>query len=109
MKRLVGFDGTPSPIPAPLPAPALPRGGDDLAVIHVAEHEPKTDREVQKARKLLAGLGIDAVPIAEEGQPARAICVTAEKHAYDTIVVGRRNLHDAGLVLLGSVAARVVA
>ena len=54
--------------------------------------------------------GIDTLLLMEvSGVPAHAICVAAERHAFDTIVIGRRNLRDAGLVLLGSVAARVVA
>ena len=52
--------------------------------------------------------GIDATPITVMGNPARSICVAAERDGYDTIVVGRRNMGDRGLMLLGSVAARVV-
>jgi nucleotide-binding universal stress UspA family protein len=37
-----------------------------------------------------------------------AICVAAERDEYDTMLVGRRNLHDAGSLRLGMVAARVV-
>ncbi len=57
----------------------------------------------------LSRLGIEAEPLEVAGHAAHAICVEAERRGYDTIVVGRRNLRDAGLVLLGSVAARVVA
>ena len=44
----------------------------------------------------LAERGIDATAFAGEGNPAHAICVAAERDDYDTILVGRRNLRDAG-------------
>jgi nucleotide-binding universal stress UspA family protein len=69
----------------------------------------RDSNELAEARSTLSALGIEAVPLEVSGNPAQAICVEAERHAYDTIVVGRRNLRDAGLILLGSVAARVVA
>jgi nucleotide-binding universal stress UspA family protein len=74
----------------------------------VTEPGEQTDGHLDEARRLLAERGIDATPITAAGSPARAICVTAERDGYDTIVVGRRNVRDARRLLLGSVAARVV-
>jgi nucleotide-binding universal stress UspA family protein len=84
------------------------REGDDLAVIHVVEHGQDHGGHLEDARRLFAECGIDARPIALAGNAARSICVTAERDAYDTIVLGRRNTGDGRLMLLGSVAARVV-
>jgi nucleotide-binding universal stress UspA family protein len=109
MRRLVAYDGSPSARRALLHAAALHRDGDDLALIHVLQDNGEPGLELDEARRTLRALGIEAVPLEVAGNPAHAICLAAECHAYDTIVVGRRNLRDAGLVLLGSVAARVVA
>ena len=80
-----------------------------MSVIHVSERgDDDAGDHLEDACRLLAERGIEATPIAGEGNPARVICVTAERDGYDTIIVGRRNLRDAGLLLLGSVAARVV-
>ena len=58
----------------------------------------------------IGSTAIDATPISlAASNPAQTICMTAERHGYDTIVVGRRNHHDDGRVLLGAVAERVVA
>ena len=109
MRRLVAYDGTASSRRALQHAAELHRAGDELGVVHVSAQHDDVSHHLDDARRSLAELGIDAVPIKAVGSPAQTICVTAERHAYDTIVVGRRNLRDAGLVLLGSVAARVVA
>jgi nucleotide-binding universal stress UspA family protein len=109
MRRLVAYDGSPSAWRALLHAVELHRDGDDLGLIHVVAQGGDSTRELDEARKHLSRLGIEAVPFGVAGAPAHAICIQAERYAYDTIVVGRRNLSDAGLVLLGSVAARVVA
>jgi nucleotide-binding universal stress UspA family protein len=105
---LVAYDGTPSARRALQRAAAMHREGDDVSVIHVVNHGEDHDGHLEEARSLLAERGIEAAPIEAAGNPARAICVTAERDGYDTIVVGRRNRRDAGLLLLGSVAARVV-
>jgi nucleotide-binding universal stress UspA family protein len=107
-RTLVAYDGTPSALRALHRAAAMHREGDDVGVIHVTEPGQHDDGHLDEARRLLAERGIDATPIAAAGSPARAICVTAERDGYDTIVVGRRNVRDAGRLLLGSVAARVV-
>jgi nucleotide-binding universal stress UspA family protein len=109
MRRLVAYDGSSSSRRALLHAAKLHRDGDDLAVIHVVERRGDSGSELDDALGTLASLGIVAVPLEIVGSPARTICLEAERHSYDTIVVGRRNLRDGGLVLLGSVAARVVA
>jgi nucleotide-binding universal stress UspA family protein len=109
MRRLVAYDGSPSSRRALTHATELHRDGDDLGLIHVAGDRDDQCGHLDEACRSLAALGIEAVPFELVGSPARAICLAAERHAYDTIVVGRRNLRDAGLVLLGSVAARVVA
>jgi nucleotide-binding universal stress UspA family protein len=109
MRRLVAYDGSPSAQRALLHAAALHRDGDDLGLIHVNGPHESANGHLDEGCRTLASLGIEAVPIEVSGIPAHAICVAAERHAFDTIVIGRRNLRDAGLVLLGSVAARVVA
>jgi nucleotide-binding universal stress UspA family protein len=109
MRRLVAYDGSPSARRALLHAAELHRSGDELGVIHVVEQLPGSGRQVDDACSTLSSLGIEAEPLEIAGSAAQAICVEAERRGYDTIIVGRRNLRDAGLVLLGSVAARVVA
>jgi nucleotide-binding universal stress UspA family protein len=108
-RTLVAYDGTPSARRALGRAVAMHHEGDDLGVIHVSLHGDDRDGFLAEAHRLFAERGIDASPIAALGNPAHAICVTAERDGYDTIVVGRRNLRDAGRLLLGSVASRVVA
>jgi nucleotide-binding universal stress UspA family protein len=105
---LVAYDGTPSARRALSRAIALHREGASVGLIHVNEHGDDRDGHLAEARGLLAARGIDAESITAAGSPAHAICVAAERDGYDTIVVGRRNLRDAGQLLLGSVAARVV-
>lgn len=108
MRWLVAYDGSPSARRALLHAARLHRDGDDLGLIHVVERREDSSQKLAEAHTTLSSLGINALPLEVSGNPAHAICVAAERHAYDTIVVGRRNPRDAGLVLLGSVAARVV-
>jgi nucleotide-binding universal stress UspA family protein len=78
-------------------------------VIHVIDHEGDHNRHLEDAQRLLTERGIQATSIEATGNAASSICVVAERDGYDTIVVGRRNMGDRGLMLLGSVAARVVA
>ena len=106
---LVAYDGSPSARRALDRAASLHRGGAAFGLIHVREHGPHDDGALEEARLGLAARGIDAQVVQAQGAAARAICVAAERDDYDMIVVGRRNLRDAGLLLLGSVAARVVA
>jgi nucleotide-binding universal stress UspA family protein len=105
---LLAYDGTPSARRALQRAALIHREGDEVAVIHVVEHGNDHDGYLEEAGRLLTERGIAATPIRATGNPARSICVTAERDGYDTIVVGRRNMGDRGLLLLGSVAARVV-
>jgi nucleotide-binding universal stress UspA family protein len=105
---LVAYDGTPSARRALQRAITIRREGDEVAVIHVAEPGEDHNGHLEEAHRLLTERGIEAMPIRVTGNPARSICVTAERDGYDTIVVGRRNVGDRGLLLLGSVAARVV-
>jgi nucleotide-binding universal stress UspA family protein len=109
MRRLVAYDGSPSARRALEHASGLHRSGDAMGLIHVVEQASAGACQLDEARLALAARGIDALPIEVVGNPAHAICMAAERHEYDTIVVGRRNLRDAGLVLLGSVSGRVVA
>jgi nucleotide-binding universal stress UspA family protein len=104
----LAYDGTLSARRALQRAAMIHRAGDEVSVIHVIEPGGDHDGHLAEARRLLAERGIDATPIEATGNPARSICVTAERDGYDTIVVGRRNMGDRGLLLLGSVAARVV-
>jgi nucleotide-binding universal stress UspA family protein len=105
---LIAYDGTPSARRALHRAAMIHREGDAVGVIHVVEPGGEHDGHVDEARRLLTERGIEALPIKAIGSPAHSICVTAERDGYDTIVVGRRNGGDRGLMLLGSVAARVV-
>jgi nucleotide-binding universal stress UspA family protein len=105
---LLAYDGTPSARRALHRAAMIHREGDEVAVIHVLDHGEDDDGHLAEAHRLLTERGIDATPITVMGNPARSICVAAERDGYDTIVVGRRNMGDRGLMLLGSVAARVV-
>ena len=105
---LLAYDGTPSARRALQRAALIHREGDEVAVIHVVEAGEDHNGQLDEARRLLTERGIDASGIGVTGNPARSICVTAERDGYDTIVVGRRNMGDRGLMLLGSVAARVV-
>jgi nucleotide-binding universal stress UspA family protein len=107
-RTLLAYDGSSSARRALQRAAAMHHAGDAVGVIHVSAQGEDTEGHLAEACRLLAESGIEATPIAIEGNPAHGICVTAERDAYDTIVVGRRNLRDAGLLLLGSVAARVV-
>ncbi len=109
MRRLVAYDGSPSARRALDHAAELHRTGDSMGLIHVVEQRGDANGHLEQARRALAARGIEATPLEVVGNPAHAICVEAERREYDTIVVGRRNLRDAGLVLLGSVAGRVVA
>jgi nucleotide-binding universal stress UspA family protein len=80
-----------------------------MGVVYVMEGGNANEGCLDEARRALTGRGIESTPFALTGDPARTICMAAERQGYDTIVVGRRNILDAGLLLLGSVAARVVA
>lgn len=106
---LVAYDGSPSARRALQRAATMHRTGDDVGVIHVSDHGTDVNGQLGAAQHLLAERGIAATLISCGGNPARAICIAAERDQYDTILVGRRNLREAGLLLLlGSVAARVV-
>jgi nucleotide-binding universal stress UspA family protein len=105
---LVAYDGTPSARRALQRAASMHREGDVIALIRVTEGGEPVEAQLEEACALLAEAGIVATSIAVAGSPARTICVTAERDEYDVIVVGRRNLRDAGQLLLGSVAGRVV-
>jgi nucleotide-binding universal stress UspA family protein len=105
---LLAYDGTPSARRALQRAAMIHREGGVVAVIHVLDPGEEDAGSLEEAHRLLTEQGIDATPIRATGNPARSICVAAERDGYDTIVVGRRNMGDRGLMLLGSVAARVV-
>jgi nucleotide-binding universal stress UspA family protein len=107
--RLVAYDGSPSARRALEHAAGLHRIGDRMSVIFVGPRGQERDAGVDDACRALADRGIHATPIHSVGDPARTICVTAERDRFDTIVVGRRNLGASGQLLLGSVSGRVVA
>ncbi len=120
---LIGYDGTESARRALDRAVRLRSNGDTFGVISVvpivaggarsggpfapndgpAEHR----RELEEAITLLREQGIEAESIAASGDPGTAICETAERDGYDTIVVGSRNLAGMKRLLLGSVSDRV--
>jgi nucleotide-binding universal stress UspA family protein len=104
---LLAYDGSQSAGRALLRVATLHRAGDAVGVIHVSDHGEDREHHLAGALRLLADRGIAASSISCGGNPARAICVAAERDGYDTILVGRRNVRTAGM-LLGSVAARVV-
>jgi nucleotide-binding universal stress UspA family protein len=106
---LVAYDGSPSARRALNRAAAFYGEGVGLGLIHVSENGDPDDGRLEAACQSLASRGIEAEIIPASGSAAQAICVAAERDGYDVIVVGRRNVRDAGLLLLGSVAARVVA
>lgn len=105
---LVAYDGSPSARRALVRAAAMHREGDVMTLMGVTEGGDAGDLHMKEAHAHLAERGISATSITAAGNPARTICVTAERDGYDVIVVGRRNLRDAGQMLLGSVAARIV-
>jgi nucleotide-binding universal stress UspA family protein len=105
---LLAYDGTLSARRALRRCARMCRAGDDLAVICVSPDGGERDGHLEEAVRLLATRGIGATAIAASGDAAQAICVTAAREGYDTIVVGRRNAQDAQLLLLGRVASRVV-
>jgi nucleotide-binding universal stress UspA family protein len=107
-RTLLAYDGTASARRALLRAARMHRDGDDLAVICVSPDGSDREGHLGEAVRLLAERGIAAEPIAVAGETAQAICVTAARDGYDTIVIGRRNALDAHLLLLGRVASRVV-
>lgn len=106
---MVAYDGSSSARRALQHAAALHRTGDDMGVIYVLEPGHEDGGYLAEALLALSDRGIDAAAVARSGNPARTICMAAEREDYDTIVVGRRNVLDSGLLLLGSVASRVVA
>jgi nucleotide-binding universal stress UspA family protein len=106
--RLIAYDGSVSALRALKHAAKLHREGDKAAVIFVQDGPSDSAPALEEACHLLELQGIEATPIAAAGKPAQTICMTAERLGYDTIVIGRRNGRDSGLLLLGSVAARVV-
>jgi nucleotide-binding universal stress UspA family protein len=105
---LLAYDGSPSARRALQRVAGMYREGDDVGVICVSDQHADVEGHLVSAQQLLAERGIQTTLLSCGGNPARAICVAAERDEYDTILVGRRNLRDAGLLLLGSVAARVV-
>ena len=106
-RLLLAYDGSPSASRALQRVVAMYRTGDDVGVIHVSDQGRDADGHLPAAERILAERGITATLLSCGGNAARAICVAAERDRYDTIIVGRRRVHDAGL-LLGSVAARIV-
>ena len=69
---------------------------------------PSHDRQLEEARRILAGHGIVAEMIEPSGDPARAIERVAEMGHFDTIVLGSRDLDAVARFLQGSVSTHVV-
>jgi nucleotide-binding universal stress UspA family protein len=122
-KILIGYDGTESAKRALERASSLVRDGDLIGVISVVPviaggprsggpfmpgDTPVEHRaELDEALGLLRDKGIEAFSIEVVGDPGTAICETAERDGYDTIIVGSRNLGGIKRLLLGSVSERV--
>jgi nucleotide-binding universal stress UspA family protein len=120
---LVGYDGSDSAKHALVRAAGLHTGGDRFGVISVVPlvatgprsggpfspgDDPERHRaELDEAQQLLTGRGIDAELIEAVGDPGTAICEAAQRHEFDMIVVGSRNLRGMKRLLLGSVSDRV--
>lgn len=83
--------------PAP-PGQALPAG---------AEGVEERLHELEDARRRLAELGRDAEVVAVAGAPADVLVAEAQKRDVDLIVVGRRGLNGAELLVMGSVSSKV--
>ncbi|MDX6538927.1 MAG: hypothetical protein QOI71_537 [Gaiellales bacterium] len=94
-RLLLAYDGSPSARRALQRVATMHREGDGIGVIHVSDHGKDVNGHLAGAQRLLAERGITATLISCGGNPARAICVTAERDEYDTILVGRRNLGEA--------------
>jgi nucleotide-binding universal stress UspA family protein len=120
---LVAYDGSPSARRALARAATILRDGDELAVLAVAAPTlasigpnptilpadlDERNRELAEAQAWLEDRGIQATTLAGIGEAGPAICGTAEREGYDTIVVGRRNVTGIRRLLLGSVSSRVV-
>ena len=107
-RSLVAYDGSPAARRALRSTVGRLHAGDRIGVIHVGEPASAAGVALDAACLALAARGIAVVPIHALGDPARTICVTAERDRYDTIVVGRRGDADRGRLLLGPVSARIV-
>jgi nucleotide-binding universal stress UspA family protein len=123
MKILVAYDGSESAKRALDHAAELSHNGASLSVLSVAEMLPQFGRagamlvpeedeerrrELDEAKKALAGRGIDATFVERVGDPATMIIDEAEQEHADVVVLGTRGLNTAQRWLLGSVSTKVV-
>ena len=65
------------------------------------------ERQLQEARRILAGKGIEPELIEPYGDPAQTIERVAEERHFDTIVLGTRGLGSVARALEGSVSEHV--
>jgi nucleotide-binding universal stress UspA family protein len=123
-KLLVGYDGSESAKRALDRAAGMVTNDDALAVISVVPVVPGGPRssgpfspgdgpdehraEIAEAVEFLTARGLKPTAFTAAGDPAKAICDTAERDGYTTIVVGRRNISAVNHLLLGSVSSGVV-
>lgn len=83
------------------------RFGSDLSIIYVGKRDAATDRKFSKAFKSL-DLPPDSVIHYEEGDPAPAILVAAQKHQVELLVAGALEKEAVLRPFLGNVARRLV-
>lgn len=121
-KILVAFDGT-APARRALDEAALLAKAVDgsLTVMSVVPSRPGWTpvdgwdeigwhlEQLEKAKEILAGLGVKALYLEPVGDPAQTIERFARVGGYDTIVMGSRGRGAVARALQGSVSAHVAA
>ena len=119
-KILVAYDGTESADHALSTAIGLAKAFDAaIGVVSVVPVHPGRApidpwdgpsvhaEQLQRARVILAEVGIEAQLHEPSGDPARVIERKAEEGGYDTIVIGNRGLNAVERLLQGSVSEHV--
>ena len=119
-KILVAYDGTPAADTALATTVSLAKAFDaQVGVVSVVPvHpgrtpvDPWDDRlvhaeQLERARRLFTGEGIEPVLIEPAGDPPIAIEEEAERGGYDAIVVGSRRMGALARLLQGSVSEHV--
>jgi nucleotide-binding universal stress UspA family protein len=125
-RALLTTDGSPGSIQAAAAARRILGDDCELVLLHVVAPVPmtsatgrfatgamepamlETTKEGQAVLQRAAdALGVPAEQVLVEGDPATAICQTAEERDVDVIVVGARGLGPIRRALLGSVSTQV--